>query len=148
MIEVRWVNFGQKLKRKLTDVSWYLSHIDDNKSAPISVRESPTYAKKIPLQLNRSLPRVENATTKKDVEYLPALTRCGKTCLVSLKRRKHCTNRHQAGRQATKGRIPYSVPSHIMSLPIKQLQISWLSLETRKKPAHVMFDADSKKKGE
>ena len=63
------------------------------------------------LMHSKSLPfsmavRVENRTIKNVVEYLPALTRCGKTFFVSRYLLRHCAKRNQAGRQRTNGLIP------------------------------------------
>lgn len=48
---------------------------------------------------------VEKNTTKKVVEYFPALTRCGKASLLSRYRRRHCQNRPHAGTMFTAARV-------------------------------------------
>ena len=60
-------------------------------------------------------PNVEKAATRKEVEYFPAFTKWGNACFVSLKRRRHCAKRNQAGRHATTGRTPYRFESQILS---------------------------------
>jgi len=68
----------------------------------LSVRHSQRYSKYSDL----------NNTTKKVVEYLPALTMCGNASRVSRYRRRHCANRNHAGKHETNGRTPYVTLPH------------------------------------
>ena len=60
--------------------------------------------------------RVEKITIKNVVEYLPALTRCGKMCLVSRYLLRHCAKRNHAGRHRTNGLIPYILVEHVSGM--------------------------------